>query len=74
MVSISEINIIIIAACASILSIASTSIGIQAYNKNETFRKEHLSNFNFLIVNLVVSILIFILSLVALGLHIKLNM
>ncbi len=74
MISIPESVIIIIAAIASILSIASTSIGIQSYNKNDAWKKEHLTNFNFLVINLVVSILILILSIVALGLHIKLHM
>jgi hypothetical protein len=74
MVAIPEIYIIIVAAIACIFSIASTSIGIQAFNENTEWRKAHSGNFTFLIINLVVSILVLILSLVALGLHIKLNM
>ncbi len=71
MVSIPEIYIMIVAAIACIFSIASTSIGIQAFNKNKSWKEAHSTNFTFLIINLVVSILVLILSLVALGLHIK---
>ena len=71
MVSIPEIYIIIIAAIACIFSIASTSMGIQAFNENKTWKEKHQNNFTFLIINLVVSIIVLILALVALGIHIK---
>ena len=64
-----EIYILIVSAIASIFSIASTSIGIEAFNKNEDWKKSHMGHFNFIVINLVVSILLLILSFVGLFLH-----
>ena len=66
-----EIYIIIVSIISSILAIASTTIGIQGFNDNSDWKKSHMSNFNFLAVNLTVSILILILSIAALVLHLK---
>jgi hypothetical protein len=66
-----EIVILIVAIVACIFSIASTAIGIQAFNENLSWKDEHKSNFTFLIINLVVSILVLLLSFVGLFLHFK---
>ncbi len=47
-----------------IFSIASSSIGINCYNKCEQVKSASKNNFNFLVINLVLSIL---LTLAALG-------
>ncbi len=60
----------IIAIISCIFSIASTAIGIEAYNKNADWKKEHNTNFNFLVANLVVAIIVLVLSLAGVGLHI----
>ena len=66
----SEVTIMIIAIIACIFSIASTAIGIEAYNKNITWKNDHKTHFNFLIVNLIVAIAVLVLALAGLGLHI----
>jgi hypothetical protein len=45
-----------------IFSIATSSIAIECYNKNETIKKEKENNFNFLISNLVCAILLVIVG------------
>ncbi len=67
---ISEVTIMIVAIIACIFSIASTAIGIQAFNKNSEWKQTHKTNFNFLVVNLVVAIAVLLLASAALGLHI----
>jgi hypothetical protein len=47
-----------------IVSIASSSIGISCYNKCSEQKQENKSNFNFLVLNLVLSI---VLTLAACG-------
>lgn len=66
-----EIYILIVAIIACIFSIASTAIGIQSFNENESWKNEHKPNFNFLIINLVVAIVVLLLSSVGLVLHLK---
>jgi hypothetical protein len=66
-----EIVILIVAAVACIFSIASTAIGIQAFNENSSWRDSHKPNFNFLIINLVVALIVLILSFIGLFLHFK---
>jgi uncharacterized BrkB/YihY/UPF0761 family membrane protein len=68
---ISRIYILIIAVIASIFSIASTSIGIQSFNKNKQWKDDHTSNYGFLVVSLIVSILILLLSFVGLYFYFK---
>ena len=60
-----EIYILIISTIASIFSIASTAIGIQAFNNNKVWKDSHKTNFNFLVINLVVSIIVLLLAFVA---------
>ena len=66
-----EIYILIVSVIASIFSIASTAIGIQAFNNNTPWKNSHLTNFNFLVVNLVVSIVVLLLCFVALFLYFR---
>jgi hypothetical protein len=66
-----EIYILIVSVIAGIFSIASTSIGIQAFNENLPWKNSHKGNFNFLVINLVVSIMVLLLALVALFLKYK---
>jgi len=66
-----EIYILIVSVIAGIFSIASTSIGIQAFNENLPWKKSHMTNFNFLVINLVVSIVVLLLSFVALFLKFR---
>jgi hypothetical protein len=47
-----------------VVSIASSSIGINCYNNCSDQKTAHMNNFNFLVLNLVLSIL---LTLAALG-------
>jgi hypothetical protein len=61
-----ELYLIIVSIISCIFSIASTAIGIQAFNNNDPWKNSHKGNFNFLVVNLVVSILVLILAFVAL--------
>ena len=35
------------------LMIAGTAIGTQCYNENETYKKDRMNNFNFMIFNIV---------------------
>jgi hypothetical protein len=67
----SEVTIMIISIIACIFSIASTAIGVEAYDKNDTFKKEKMHNYIFLIINLVVAIIVLLLSFVGLFLHFK---
>jgi uncharacterized membrane protein len=67
----SEVTIMIISIIACIFSIASTAMGVEAYNKNDTFRKDNMHNYTFLIINLVVAIIVLLLSFVGLFLHFK---
>jgi hypothetical protein len=57
-----DMMVLFIMAVLSILSIASNSIGIEAFNKNETWKTEKPTNFSFLIFNLIISIGLLILS------------
>ncbi len=66
-----EIYILLVSVIASIFSIASTTIGIQSFDQNIAWKNSHKSNFNFLVVNLVVSILVLLLSFVALFLYFR---
>lgn len=67
--NISNVTIMIIAAIACIFSIASTAIGVEAYDKNPEWKEAHKTNFHFLVFNLVVAIIVLVLSLAGLGLH-----
>ncbi len=66
-----EIYILIVSVIACLFSIASTAIGIEAFNKNSDWKKSHMTNFNFLVVNLVVSIIVLLFAFVALFLHFR---
>ena len=66
-----EIYILIVSVIASIFSIASTSIGIQAFNDDKAFKIKNKSSFTYLIINLVVSILVLLFSFVAIYLNIR---
>ncbi len=66
-----ELYILLVSLIASIFSIASTSIGIQAFNNNDPWKRSHMTNYNFLIINLVVSIIVLVLSIIALFLYYK---
>jgi hypothetical protein len=66
-----EIYILIVSVIASIFSVASTAIGIQAFNENLPWKNSHKTNFNFLVVNLVVSIIVLVFALIALFLKFK---
>jgi uncharacterized BrkB/YihY/UPF0761 family membrane protein len=66
-----EIYILLVSVIASIFSIASTAIGIQAFNNNLPWKNSHKNNFNFLVINLVVSIIVLILAFVALFLKFR---
>ena len=41
---------------AGIASIATSAIGIQAYNKDPQLKSDHPSNFNYLVINLILAI------------------
>lgn len=57
-----QIIILCILICITcIFSIATSSIGIQAYNDNPSYKESKLNNFYFLIGNLVTSILAFLI-------------
>jgi hypothetical protein len=66
-----EIYIIIVSIISGIFSIASTTIGIEAYNRNSAWKNSHMGHFNFLVINLVVSIVVLLLAFVALFLHFR---
>jgi hypothetical protein len=57
-----DMYIIITVFIFCILSITSSSIGIEAYNKNDSLKKTRMGNFSFLIINLIISIILLILS------------
>jgi hypothetical protein len=63
--------ILIVSILACIFSIASTSIGVQAFNKNADYKKKNPHNFNFLVFNLVVSIIALLLSITGMVLHFR---
>lgn len=54
-----------------VFSIASSSMGVECYNKNESFKTEKQSNFNFLIVNLTSAIVMVIVSFVSIYMSVK---
>jgi hypothetical protein len=59
-----QIIILCILICITcIFSIATSSIGIQAYNDNPSYKESKLNNFYFLIGNLVTSILAFLICI-----------
>jgi hypothetical protein len=59
-----QIIILCILICITcIFSIATSSIGIQAYNDNPSYKESKLDNFYFLIGNLVTSILAFLICI-----------
>ena len=66
-----DIYVLIATIIISIFSIASNAIGIEAFNKNDSWRKDHKGNFAFLIINLIVSIILLLLSSVALFLNLR---
>jgi hypothetical protein len=66
-----EIYILIVTVIACIFSIASTAIGIQSFDQNIQFKNSHKSNFNFLVINLVVSIIVLLFAFVALFLYFR---
>ncbi len=66
-----EIYILLVSVIASIFSIASTAIGIQVFDNCLEFRTTHKNNYNFLIINLVVSIVVLLLAFVALFFHFR---
>ena len=54
-----------------ILSIAASSIALECYNKNESMKNEKKDNYNFLIVNLVVAIIMVLVSFASMYLAVK---
>ena len=59
-----QIIIICVLVCITcIFSIATSSIGIQAYNDNPSYKESKSQNFKFLIGNLVASIVIFLICI-----------
>ncbi len=75
---ISGILLLSVLIIATIFSMTSTIISLQFFNQNEkdvklsqmggmvSWKSTHMSNYNFLIISLVVSIVILILSFIAL--------
>ena len=63
--------VILIVIVACIFSIASTSIGVQSFNDNPAYKESKKSNFGFLIVNLIVSIVVILLAFAALFLKLR---
>ena len=47
----------VIVTIAAILTVASNSIGVQCYNNNETYKKDHESKFRFTVLCLVLAII-----------------
>ena len=66
-----EIYILIVSVIASIFSIASTAIGIQSFDQNIAWKNSHKTNYSFLVINLVVSIIVLLLAFVALFLYFR---
>ena len=78
-----EILIIAVTMILSIVSFSSTIIGLSFFNQNEinvqksplpnlsSWKETHPTSFNFLIINLVVSIVVLLLSVVALFLNFR---
>jgi hypothetical protein len=70
--------ILVVAMILSIVSFSSTIIGLQFFNQNDTdlknspitnlqsWKETHPTSFNFLIINMVVSIVVLLLSFVVL--------
>jgi uncharacterized membrane protein len=46
-----------------LVSIATCSIGIQAYNDNPGYKKNHMTNFHFLVICLIGGIIVLIMSM-----------
>ncbi len=65
MFDLSPKTITIITAVTSILGIATTAIGLEAYNKDENLKKEKASNYGFLVFVMVVLVIALLVSLVA---------
>lgn len=57
-----NLSFAILLLLVGICYIASTSIGIQCANANESYKKENTNNFNFLISQLVSGILVTLIS------------
>ena len=58
-------TITIIAGIVSVLGIATTAIGLEAYNANEQTKKDKPANYGFLIFVMVVLVICLLLSLVS---------
>ncbi len=65
------IVIFIVAFISSILSIASSAIGIQAMDNNSTYKNSHKSNHSFLVFNLVIAVLVLIGSGLSIGFQLR---
>lgn len=67
-----EIIIICVLVCITcIFSIATSSIGIQAYNDNPSYKDSKPTNFKFLVGNLIASIVIFLICVVIIVIVVK---
>jgi flagellar basal body-associated protein FliL len=51
---------------SGVFSIATTSIAIECYNKNEEHKTENPSNFGFLTINLIAAIILVLISIILL--------
>ena len=49
----------------AIFALASTSVGVECYNKHESFKEEKRRNFDFLILNIVCNIFLIIAAIVS---------
>jgi len=52
---------------ASVFMIATSAIGMECYDKNESLKKDKIVNYNFLLANLVSAILIFCTASACIG-------
>jgi hypothetical protein len=68
-----QIALLIIALISSIFSIATSSIGIQSMNQtdNKNYLNSHPVNHNFLIFNLVISIIVVLIAGAGIAFNVK---
>lgn len=69
-------NVLILAfflLLAAVFGIAGNSIGIECYNKNESFKKDKSRNFDFLIANLVSNIVLILSASISMYIGITRN-
>ena len=66
-----SLYVILIVIVACIFSIASSAIGVQSFNDNPVYKESKKSNFGFVVVNLIVSIVVILLAFAALFLKLR---